>query len=882
MKKIFLLPLNLKNKTIFLLEKLKNENFPFDFIYITSNYCKIKDFKFKFYKYFQSFFGPQAFTLKNLAIKIIEEKSPKRIISEIEKYLLILQFIKKNKISYNEEGKAQIISNFIKELKKSSISIDEIPNIERKIENYPWKYDKIKENIKFALLIFKEYENYLSNNNLIDQEDIYKEASSFIEKGEFKNLVFENILEIPKYQRKFISKLITFCENVFFFYFDPSFFSIDTQELIIKDTFNFLSEIEDWEKVQVKGEVLEPVIECYNFATKEEEVNGILELIYEEKNKKNSLTLDDFIITCPDILSYRNQIKRTFSRFNIPVEIIPGYSLIKNPSISSLFEFLIFSETYSWENLMNILMSPYFKEFNKEEIKKISEETRKKYEKTGFYKDNFEKLNYHSLKVIKKCLNLMKRDKMSLNKWKEVILNIIKNTKWEPSEVEVKIEFEKVIDKLSGSYYITKESFINLMNKLLEMVEVEEGKGTGIRVSGVIESLGIEKEICIFCGATEKNFPNTPKVEEFFLPDTLKKDLNLEYFEKRVARDRGDFYRIKNEHEKIIFTYPSKVGDELQMRSILIFDLPVKQKEKQAFFISSKELFKVETSLEKFKEKYVKNGIFTIDVTDLEKLLKCPYKFYLEKIENIKPYEIPSIKEDPKLWGTLIHESFRKTFEEEKNKTIEIKKIKEYKEKFEYWINKMINEKIENNEISKIYGQILRLRYPIVLEKFEQIIFKHAENIFIDFEKKIDTKNEKFKIIGKVDIIEKNIKDGKLAIIDIKTGTSSKLYYTEKDFFENHNIQVPLYIWIYARENALPYEEIIGIIWNFSFFEDDKDIEKKFNFSQDKSKRNYLDKIEEYLNEKIEEIMNGKFSFMPEPNRCEYICEYKELCIYGE
>ncbi|MCM8808002.1 MAG: hypothetical protein NC926_08720, partial [Candidatus Omnitrophica bacterium] len=262
MKKIFLLPLNLKNKTIFLLEKLKNENFPFDFIYITSNYCKIKDFKFKFYKYFQSFFGPQAFTLKNLAIKIIEEKSPKRIISEIEKYLLILQFIKKNKISYNEEGKAQIISNFIKELKKSSISIDEIPNIERKIENYPWKYDKIKENIKFALLIFKEYENYLSNNNLIDQEDIYKEASSFIEKGEFKNLVFENILEIPKYQRKFISKLITFCENVFFFYFDPSFFSIDTQELIIKDTFNFLSEIEDWEKVQVKGEVLEPVIEC--------------------------------------------------------------------------------------------------------------------------------------------------------------------------------------------------------------------------------------------------------------------------------------------------------------------------------------------------------------------------------------------------------------------------------------------------------------------------------------------------------------------------------------------------------------------------------------------------------------------------------------------
>jgi len=125
MRKIFLLPLNFKGKTEFLLEKIKEENLLNNFVYITSNFCKVQDFKIKFYQYFKNPFIPPVFTLKSLTIKILEEKSNKRVISEIEKYLILLEILKKEKIGttpYSDEGFAKIVLNFIKELKISSIT----------------------------------------------------------------------------------------------------------------------------------------------------------------------------------------------------------------------------------------------------------------------------------------------------------------------------------------------------------------------------------------------------------------------------------------------------------------------------------------------------------------------------------------------------------------------------------------------------------------------------------------------------------------------------------------------------------------------------------------------------------------------------------------
>ncbi|MCM8803673.1 MAG: PD-(D/E)XK nuclease family protein [Candidatus Omnitrophica bacterium] len=879
MKKIFLLPLNFKEKTSFLIDQIEKTNILDNFVYITSNFCKLHDFKFKFFKKLKKSTLPQMFTLKSLALKLIYEKSPKRVISDIEKYIIILEIIKKERKinqAYTDEGLAKIISNFIKEFKISSLNFSDIKKI---ISEFQCKFDNNKKNLEFALDIFEKYENLLDKNNIIDLEDIYDEGENYIEKEYFKNIVFENILEFPKYQRNFIKKLVNLSENVFISYFEPSHFSPDTRELIIDDTLKFLNEITTWEIEKVKGEQNEIILECFNFSNKEEEIKGIINLIGEELKKNKEITFDDIIITCPNMLDYRNYIKRIFSRFNLPIELIPGYSFINESSISPIFEFFIFSDTYDWNSLMNILTSPYFTKINKKEVETFSKISREKFENTGFYKEDFEKLLDNNLKIIKECIDLIDNGKKKLEEWKNILENILEKTGWQPSELEIKFEFERLIKKMSGSYYLTKEEFINLMKKLLEMIEVEEGKGEGIRVSGIIESLGIEKKICFFCGATEENFPNSPKIEEFLLPDKIKKDLGIDYFEKRVARDRSDFYRIKNEHEKVIFTYPSKIEDRLQMKSIFIFDMEPKHPFFQQFLIPPKEIFKVKIDIEKFESMYLKENKFVIRVTDLESLLKCPYKFYLKNVEKIEPYQIPQIRETPDLWGKIIHESFKETFENEKNKPIEEKKLKEYKDRFESLIFQKIEDYFKKERISSIYKNIVNLRTNEVLNKFEQIIKECFGTIFLNFEKDIEFKNDKIKLKGRVDILGE--KENEIIIIDIKTGTSTEFYYTENDFMNNKNIQLPLYIWIYHKEKNIPYQKIKGEIWNFSFIEEKNNFIKSYDFSNNK-KFGYMEKIEEFLNQITHDILERKFQFIPENNKCEYICEYKELCIYGK
>ncbi len=880
MKKIFLSPLNLKNKTKFLLYQIKELNLDTNFVYITSNFYKIQDFKINFYDYFKDSPLPPTFTLKSLALKIIENMINKRVITDIEKMLIILEIIKgenKEIPSYTHEGFAKMILNFIKELKINSTTL-KLEEIKKTILNFPWRYENNKKNIEFALEICEKYQEYLYVKDLIDLEDIYNEATKI--NLDFKNIIFENIVEIPKYQRNFIINLINSAKTVIFLYYKPDFFSIDTKELIIKDTMNFLKSITEWKIEEIEGENYQPEIECFNFSTKEEEIKGIIDLIkIEILNKK--LSLDDFLIICPDMLSYRNYIKRIFSRFNLPVELVPGYSFIFEPAISPILEFLTLSNTYRWNVLMNILTSPYFSKIDKKEVEKFSKNTREKFEQVGFYKEDFENLKYKNIEKIKKCLDLIK-ERMTLSEWSKVLKRILEITGWHPYEQEIEIEFRNLLEKLNGSYFLGKEEFINLLNKILEMIEVEKGKGEGIRVSGVIESLGIEKKICFFCGATEQNFPNAPKTEDLLLPDKLKKELELDYFEKRIARDRCDFYRIKNEHDKIIFTFPSKVDDQLQMKSIFIFDIPTNEKLTKEFSIVSNQLFEIKTDTEKFKKKYVKNGKLCINVTELEFLLSCPYRFYLEKVEKIKPYKIPEIQEIPDIFGGIIHDSFRETFEHEKGKIINLSKIKEYKDKFESLINNKINQLLEEKKISNIYKNVIKIRQSEIINKFEKILENFSGMTLLDLEKDINFENEEIlknlTLKGRIDIIAK-IGD-KFTIIDLKTGTSWDCSYTENDFFKNGNIQIPLYVWIYSKQNEISYKYLQAMVWKLSFLEDAEE-NKIYDFS--KPKFNYMEKIAKYLNDLTEKILNKNFSFLPKYDKSEcFLCDYKELCVYGE
>ncbi|MCM8829778.1 MAG: PD-(D/E)XK nuclease family protein, partial [Candidatus Omnitrophica bacterium] len=577
-------------------------------------------------------------------------------------------------------------------------------------------------------------------------------------------------------------------------------------------------------------------------------------------------------------LSYRNVVQRIFGRYNLPCEILPGYSLIHDTSVSILLEFFTFKESYDWATLMNILTCPYFTKFDLKETEEFSKNSRKKFNRIGFVKEDFDSLKGNNIDIVKEILKRIAPANKSLKEWVEDIEFMIEKLGWQPYYPEVKVRFQKLLYEMKSNIFCSESEFVNILKKTLELVDVEEGKGSGIKVSGVQESVGISKKLCIIGGATDENIPNAPSLEEVFIPDTLKKQIGFTYYDLRIARERLDLYRLKNENDVIIFTYPSKIQDRNQMKSIFLFDINDSILYTDAFISSSSEIFLPSFAIEKFRQNFIIDGRLSIRVTQLESLLKCPYSFYLKEVEEIEPYQIPEIGEAPDLWGDIIHNVMNEIFSAYKNKIVHQEDAEYLVKCFREKVKESIEKKYKEREISRFYRNIMLNRLEEVCNKFSYIIMVHTGNTFIDSELEINWDVSSLHLKGRIDHLEQTPK-GKIIIVDVKTGTSPPATYTENSFFNEYNIQIPLYIWMYSRKFNIPFENITGNIWRFDFIE--KEETKEYERYYEKKKLEYLDKIEGFLEEIATKILRGEFKFLSErPLNC-YFCNYKGLCPYA-
>ncbi|HOV22287.1 MAG TPA: PD-(D/E)XK nuclease family protein [bacterium] len=868
MKKLIIFPFSYRGKLEYILKNFIKEEEKTILIY--SNFSKIKEVKKLYSNFLQKNLLPEILTIKTLACQLVEENSEKDIVDELERFTIILKIINKaGKLQdISIAGMGEGINNLIKDLKTSFEITPDYEIILKEINNYPWRFEKNKNDLLFAFNVIRTYENYLKEKNLIDIDDLYKEGEKYISQIKKERLIIENFYEILPSQKNFFSSLINYFPDVIFSFSYDENVSPDVKELILDKTLSFIKNITDWEIIKMETEENKSEVECYNFPSQDEEIKGIVKLISENFKKNKSLTIDDFSITCPDMLGYRDTIERIFNRYGIPSEMVPGYTLNNEPSIISLLDILIFIQTYDWKTLMGVLSSPYFKKINFEDFKKFSSYTRDNYEGIGFTKENFYKSNNTAVLLIKECVEIIKARENTLDNWVKNLLKIMEKLGWQPQNSEIERKFKEVLGYMKGDFSLTSSQFLNILKKCLEFKEIEESRGDGLRVSGVIESTGMEKKISFISGATEENIPNAPKLLEIFLPDKLKGKIGISDYKLRIARDRLDIHRLLNENEKVIFTYPSKIEGRNQMKSIFLMNFDEKTIYEKEINSSQTKIFNFGFSNEKFYEKYLKNGKIEIGVTSLEEFLKCKYRFYLKNVENIKPYIIPEIEEVPEIWGKMVHTIMENIFNIYKGKILSGKFIEDVVKQFKSQLFSEIKN-YTNSEISEFYRDIMKIRAKEVVEKFKKIIVNHIGNKLLELEFEIPYEGPTYILKGKIDRIEEN-NDG-LYIIDIKTGTSLPPSYTENDFEKNKNIQIPAYIWMFKNKFNLK-KDVYGAIWNFSFKEDDKNKEeKKYNLT-------YIDRMDEYFNNIFDEIIKGKINFQPEENPSCFYCEFKTQC----
>jgi len=883
MKKLLIFPFNYRNKTDILIEE-SIRKIPFETLYIASHISKIRDFKLRYYKKSsKSTPLPSTHTIKTLALTILDSFSEKRIISDVEKYIILLQILKGRKVDeqfrYTLPGITLAISHFIKDVKVSTEGAVSTEEIKQKIDGFEWKFDYNRSLVLFAVDVMREYENLMNKYKLLDMEDIYKEAAKYPGQIKFHKVLFDGFCEIPRYQKIFMKALIENAPSVVFSLSYDKGVPLDVMELILNETYYWLKKICLWKEKTFAREEREPEIECYNFASQAEEVEGIVKIIRMALKEHPDWTLNDIMTVFPSMPSYRPVVQRIFKRYNIPSEILPGYSLVQDTSISSLLEIFALKRSYEWTTLMNILFCPNFYNLDRKETEKISVNSREAFFRIGFIKEDFYKLKWKNIDIIKLSLKKIEDGPKPLKEWVENIEEIIEILGWQPCYPEVKVRFQKVLHEMKKKIVVSEEEFINILKKTLELVEVEEGKGTGVKVSGVQESVGMEKNLCIVGGATEENIPGAPSLEELFIPDTIKKHLGFTHYGLRMARERLDLYRLKNENRKVIFTYPSKIQGKAQMKSIFLFNYKDSVIETSAFISKPYEIFNPVWSMDKFKKKFIINGRLKISVTALESLLQCPYSFYMERVEGIKPYKPPQIEETPELWGTIIHEVMCNIFQGYENRKMLEGDITKLIKLFREGILKGIEGHYRAGKISTFYRDVLIIRSKEVINKFTSIIKNHQDYEFITAENEIEEQLSFLHLTGTIDRIER-APSGVINIVDIKTGTAKPPSYKEKSFFEGFNIQIPLYLWMYSRKFKIAREGIMGNIWRFDFVEDDeenKNRNEKFYYGE---QLDYFEKIEDFLEETARKIIKEEYNFVPEePDNC-YFCNYKGLCPY--
>jgi len=685
------------------------------------------------------------------------------------------------------------------------------------------------------------------------------------------------MLEFIPSQRAFIKQICDRSKRVILAYqFDKNAY-YDANSLILEENLNFLRRLVDnVEYVSVNEDKTHEIL--YSFPSPDEEVKAIGQMIRDTISKEHCLNWEDFLVVFPDMLSYRVFVQRIFTRLEIPFCMTPGYVLGQDPSMVALVSFMEWIAYPSWEGLMSMFTSPFFS-FDAQETKQFSRTSREIFKAIGFFPSQAWSRNWKNWKRIEKARKIMSSKKtQSITNWVDCFKQSMELVGWKSFDNEGAIGLMRIFNDLADDTSVDLSMFKNIFKSALNLTEVEKSRGKGVRVMGVLDSMGVEAKIVFFGGATDDNLPMSAKREEFFLPDALKRDLNLADYELKIARERLDLYRLKKTGKKIVFTYPVRMNGRQKNRSIMLHGLSENPVSAEYVTSSRITIFLSGVSHEKFFERFLKNDILNFTVSQIDDLSKCPYRFYLRYVEHIEPYKSPVIEERPEFWGNLLHTAAEKSAYEFIGKIQDSSIIKAQYDSFYGFVNEFL-EKPEN--MSSQYGYVLpaavraflEKRKPYVFKAFENLLKKHQGHRIIEVEAKHAIRIGNMAITGKFDRVEET-EDGLVEIIDYKSGkipAVNKKYPESRNCLDLTNLELPLYGLIkYKNDGICP-----GIVvWAFNF-EETHD-EKYYN----QITEDFLKIFEEDLIKLGSDLKNQNFQFSPK-NNC-YSCPFNQFCMMKE
>lgn len=432
----------------------------------------------------------------------------------------------------------------------------------------------------------------------------------------------------------------------------------------------------------------------------------------------------------------------------------------------------------------------------------------------------------------------------------------------------------------------------------------------GLQVMGVLETRGLDFENLIITSFNEGVFPAKSSTNSF-IPYNLRRGFELPTTEHQDAITAYNFYRLIHRAKRIFFLYDSRTegmqtGEVSRFMHQLYYHYGVEAKKKTVSFdigfgnsqaISIKKTPAVMAKLLEFTSSEEKTP--SLSASSINTYIDCPLQFYLTKVEAVKEADEVVETIEANMFGTLFHTVMEilylpfigKIISDSDFDQLIARSLQIDQAIAQAFATKYFRKK--NNILVALEGNNLLI--ASVLKKYilqvlktdkKQAPFRYISSeepfnlVFPIFNGEL---NVKFK--GFIDRIDE--KEGRLRILDYKTGIGKLDFKNLEEVFEHNKENRPKFVLqtflygLFYKNKAENRTIVPGIYYIRDVFKDDfetalsnKDLKEKVtDFST------YENDFQEHLTNCLEEIFNTEIPFEQTTNEkvCEY-CPYKGVC----
>ena len=479
-------------------------------------------------------------------------------------------------------------------------------------------------------------------------------------------------------------------------------------------------------------------------------------------------------------------------------------------------------------------------------------------------------------------------------------------------------------------YYVTINRMVDILNK--KPLEVDLNMDTlvrltrqltagisipfigepldGLQIMGVLETRGLDFENLIITSFNEGVYPQRSSTNSF-IPYNLRRGFELPTTEHQDSITAYNFYRLIHRAQRIFFLYDSRTegmqtGEVSRFIHQLNFHYGVQFKQKNISFdigfgnpqaIQIDKTAGVMEKLLQFTSNDAKSP--SLSASSINTYIDCPLQFYLTKVEAVEQADEVIETVEASMFGSIFHKVMENLYLPFKGKMLQTDELdimikdtllidheilrafntEYFKRKTSAFIP------LEGNNL--LIASVLR-KYIVQVLKVDK---SHAPFRYISSEERCNIQypiqNGKLNVNLKGFIDRIDEKEGRLRILDYKTGSGKLDFKNLDEVFQHNNEKRPKFVLqtflygIFYAYKAAGKPITPGIFYVRDVFKDEFDTELINTELKEKVSdfATYEDDFRTHLTTCLEEIFNADIPFAQTENVkvCQY-CPYVGVC----